>query len=36
MIIPRIRLNRTQLPWLLEIGNRQWWLFDWGQNLSDK
>lgn len=37
----RVRWGRVKLtvwprsfPWLLEIGRRQWWLFDRGQNLG--
>lgn len=38
----RLRLGRVKLtawprslPWLLEIGRRQWWLFDRDQNLAE-
>jgi hypothetical protein len=37
----RLRAGRAKLtvwprslPWLLEIGRRQWWLLDRGQNLA--
>lgn len=34
--VGRVKLTvwPRSLPWLLEIGRRQWWLFDLGQNLA--
>jgi hypothetical protein len=30
----RLTVWPRSLPWLLEVGRRQWWLFDRGQNLG--
>lgn len=36
--IGRVKLTvwPRSFPWLLEVGRRQWWLFDRGQNLAEQ